>query len=140
MSAKTRYAQYVLWLHVVVSGVFAIILLFLAGKFADWVDWTPFDPTMAKMMGAALLALGVGSLLATRDPLKYRVIIQVEIVYTAATAAALLYRLLRFGDSTPDFTWAVFAICAAFCLLFSVTYPSAADTGSEAAKASSSDA
>ena len=136
MPARNRYAQYVLWLHAVVSGVFAILLLVSAGRLSVWVDWLWFDPTMTKMLGAALLALCVGSLLATRDPFKYRVVIQMEIVYTAATAVAVLYRLLRFSSTTPDFTWAVFVSCAIFCLLFSVTYPSAASSGDEAAAAS----
>jgi hypothetical protein len=135
MPARNRYAQYVLWLHAVVSGVFAILLLVSAGRLSVWVDWPWFDPTMAKMLGAALLALCVGSLLATRDPFKYRVVIQMEIVYTVATAVAVLYRLLRFSSTTPDFTWAVFASCAIFCLLFSVTYPSAVGAGGEAAAA-----
>lgn len=135
MPARNRYAQYVLWLHVVVAGVFAVGLLVLAGKISEWVDWAPFDPTMAKMMGAALLALAVGSFLATRDPLKFRVVIQMEIVYTAAAAVALLYRLLRYPDATPGFAWVVFALFVVFCLLFGVTYPSAAKSGSAAAPA-----
>jgi hypothetical protein len=125
MSARNRYARYVLWLHVVVSGVFALLALISAGRLYEWTDWWPFDPTMTKMLGAAWLALAVGSLLATRDPLKYRVIVQMEIVYTAATVVAVLYRLLRFPDATPDFAWAVVAICAVFFVLFSVTYPKA---------------
>ena len=53
----------------------------MAHRFAHWVNWRPFDPTMAKMLGAALFGFSIGSLLAARDPLKHRVIVQMEIVY-----------------------------------------------------------
>ena len=77
-------------------------------------------------------------MLATRDPLKYRVVIQMEIVYTATTAVAVLYRLLRFPDWGPDFAWVVFALAMLFLVLFSVTYPSAARAEGEAASADKS--
>ena len=142
MPARNRYAQYVLWLHFVVAEVFAVALLVQAGRVSEWLDWVPFDPTMTKMLAAALASLGVGSLLAARDPLRNRVIIQTEIVYTALSAVVVLYRLLRFSDTTPDFAWVVFAVFVVLCALFCVTYPSAASSGDEAAvagEASSSD-
>lgn len=125
MSASDRFARYVLWLHFAVAEAAAVALLGFAGRFARWVEWVPVDYTMVKMLGAALAALGVGSLLAARDPLRHRVIVQTEIVYTAASAAVLLYRLVRFPALTPDVAWLWFAGYAVFCVLFSVTYPRA---------------
>jgi len=125
MSQRNVYARYVLYVHFVVAEVFAIPMLFFAGRFSDWVNWTIFDPTMTKMLGAALAALGIGSLLAARDPLKHRVIVQTEIVYTALSAIVLLYRLVRFPKATPDFAWVVFGAVVLFFVLFSVTYPKA---------------
>lgn len=126
MPSPVRFARYVLWVHVVVAAAASVPLLFFAGRAARRVEWVPLDPTMAKMLGAALLALAVGSLLAARDPLRHRVIVQMEIVYTALSAAVLAYRLLRFPALTPDIAWVWLALFALFCLLFSVTYPRAA--------------
>ncbi len=126
MPADNRFAQYVLFLHFVVAAAASLPLLLFAGRAAAWVDWVPFDATMAKMLGAALLALAVGSLLAARDPLRHRVVVQTEIVYTGASVAVLLYRLLRFPEFTPDVAWAWFAAFAVFFVLFSVSYPRAA--------------
>jgi hypothetical protein len=103
---------------------------------------------MTKMYGAAMAALAVGSLLASRDPLRHRVIVQTEIVYTALGTIVCLYRLLRFGDHTPDFAWVIFAVFAVFLVLFSVTYPRAeegaqaggAGVGSDADEPSPADA
>jgi hypothetical protein len=141
MPARNRYAKYVLWLHVVVAEVFAVMLLVLAGKFSEWVDWWTFDPTMTKMLGAALLAFGVGSGLAARDPLKYRIVIQMEIVYTAASAVVLLYRLVHANSTTPEFAWVPFAAFTVFFVLFCVMYPSAASAeGQDASAAEASPA
>lgn len=125
MSAKNRTAGYVLIAHCIVAEVFAFVLLILAGSATEWFDWLPYDPTMTKMLAAALAALGVGSLLAARDPLRHRVIVQTEIVYTALSAIVLFYRAVRFPDFTPDFAWVIFAVFALFCVLFAVTYPRA---------------
>jgi hypothetical protein len=121
----SRYARYVLLLHFVVAEIAAVPLLLRAQSFADWVGWYPFEPVSFKLLGAAFAALGIGSLLAARDPLRHRVVIQTEIVFTAASAAVLLYRGLRYPDVTFDALWVGFAVFAAFCALFCLTYPRA---------------
>ncbi len=122
---SSRSARYVLVLHFVVAEVAAVPLLFRAGSLAAWVDWYPFEPVALKLLGAGFAALGVGSLLAARDPLRHRVIVQMEIVYTALSAAVLLYRGLRYPEVTFDAVWVGFAVFAVFCALFCVTYPRA---------------
>jgi hypothetical protein len=139
MSARNRNARYVLIVHAIVAEVFAIPLLLFAGRFAEWLDWPVFDPTITKMLGAALAALGVGSLLASRDPLRHRVIVQTEIVYTGLSAIVVLYRLLRFSSTTPDSAWAVLAVFVVFFVLFTLTYPRE-DEGVSAAGATPDDA
>jgi hypothetical protein len=123
MSARNRTAAYVLIVHGIVAEVFAFVLLILGGRSSGWFDWVPYDATMTKMFGAALAALGIGSLLAARDPLRHRVIVQTEIVFTALSAIVLFYRAVRFPDFTPDFAWVIFAVFVLFFVLFSVTYP-----------------
>jgi hypothetical protein len=134
MPARNRYATYVLWLHFVVAEVFAIPLLFFAGRFSDWINWKYFDPTMVKMLGVALAALGIGSLLAARDPLRHRVIVQTEIVYTAGSVVVLLYRLLRYSADTAGFAWVALAAFAVFFVLFCATYPREARSDAGEAK------
>ena len=135
MSASNSPARYVLVLHFIVAAVFAVLLLLLAHRLARWVDWRPFDPTMAKMLGAAMAGLCIGSLLAARDPLKHRVIVQMEIVYTFVASVAVLYRLVRYNDTTPHFAWVPFAVTTVFFVLFSLTYPRTAAEGVAAGEA-----
>lgn len=125
MSARNSACRWILIVHFVAAWVFAIPLLFFAGKVADWVNWAWLDPTMTKLMGAALFALGVGSLLAARDPLRHRVIVQTEIVFTFVGALTMLYRKVWGAGYTPNFAWVVFGVLAAFFVLFSLAYPKA---------------
>jgi hypothetical protein len=125
VSARNSACRWVLTVHFVAAWLFAVPLLFFAGKFADWVDWFPFDPTMAKLMGAALIAFGVGSLLAMRDPYRHRVIVQTEIVFAFVGAVTMLYREVWGGGDTPNFAWVVFGVLTAFFVLFSLAYPKA---------------
>jgi hypothetical protein len=123
MSARGRASRYVLVAHAVVGLVFGVPMLFFAGRAAIWVDWVGFDLTMVKLMGAALAALAVGSALAARDPLRYRIMVQTEIVFTALGTLGLAWRLWFGGGYTPNFTYVGFGVLLAFAVLFSVTYP-----------------
>jgi hypothetical protein len=123
MSARTKASRYVLIAHAVVGLVFAVPMLFFAGRAANWVVWVGFDATMAKLLGAALAALAVGSLLAARDPLRYRIMVQTEIVFTVLGALALAWRLWFGAGLTPNFAYVGFGVLLAFAVLFSVTYP-----------------
>ena len=140
MSTSNSPARYVLVLHFIVALVFGVLLLAFAGRFARWVNWSYYDPTFAKMLGAALFGLSIGSLLAARDPLKHRVIVQMEIVYTLVASVAVLYRLVRYDSTTPTFAWVPFAVTAAFFVLFSLTYPRAAAEGVAAGEAPAAEA
>ena len=122
--SRVKLCRWLLLVHFVVALVAAVPLLFFLGRAADWVNWgTHQDWTSLKVLGAAILALGVGSLLAYRDPVRYRIMVQTEILFTFVAALGLLYRLLFKGNGTPDFAWVVFGVLAAFCVGFSVLYP-----------------
>jgi hypothetical protein len=123
MSARSSASRYVLVAHAVVGLVFAVPMLFFAGRAANWVVWVGFDATMVKLLGAALAALAVGSLLAARDPLRHRIMVQTEIVFTVLGALSLAWRLWFGAGVTPNFAYVGFGVLLAFAVLFSVTYP-----------------
>lgn len=127
MSMRAKACRWTLVAHFCVAMVTSIPLLLFAGRWAGWVDWRPLDPTALKLLGAALFALGIGSLLAARDPFRHRVIVQTELVFTLVAAAGLLYRELRFPKATPDIGWAFCAVVAVFFVLFAAFYPRAKD-------------
>ena len=125
MSPRNTYARYVLLLFFICSAVLAVPMLFFASRATRSLRWYPFDPLSTKMLGAALAALGVGALLAMRDPLRHRVIVQIDIVYTAMTTVVLIYREARFNSMTPNVVWFILGFAILLLVLLSVTYPAA---------------
>lgn len=55
--------------------------------------------TSLRILGAALLALGVGALAVAHDPVGNRVMVLVEIVFTTLAGVALLWKLIVDGVS-----------------------------------------
>jgi hypothetical protein len=55
--------------------------------------------TSGKVLAAALLALGLGALRASRDPWRDRLMVQVLIVFTGLSALAIAYRILFEGHA-----------------------------------------
>ncbi len=55
--------------------------------------------TSERILGAALLALGVGALALARDPVGNRVMLAVEIVFSTLSSLALLWKLVVDGAS-----------------------------------------
>jgi hypothetical protein len=123
MSPRSRASRYVLVAHAVVGLLFAVPMLFFAGRAATWIEWVGFDATMVKLLGAALAALAVGSLLAAREPLRNRIMVQTEIVFTVLGTFGLGWRLWFGAGYTPNFAYVGFAVLLAFAVLFSLTYP-----------------
>jgi len=99
--------------------VIAVPLIFRLGP-AETVT----NATSVRILGGALMALAFGAFSAAKDPRRYLVILRVEIVFTALTAAFLTYRLLT-DDIAQDRTWLVLPPVAACMLLLLLLYPRA---------------
>jgi len=83
---------------------------------------TASSPALARMYGAAMLALGVGYAIAATQPHGYRGLLVVLFVAPAITAIVQVANLAR-GD-VPAGRGLAFAIFDfAYCLLFFRTYP-----------------
>jgi len=49
-------------IHAVLSSVLGVILLLAPGRFLPWLSQAPIDPIISRILGAARLAMGWGSL------------------------------------------------------------------------------
>jgi hypothetical protein len=58
--------------------------------------------TSMRILGAALLSLAVGAFSAAQDPLRHRIILRVETVFTALAAAFLIFRIVT---DSPAHWW-----------------------------------
>jgi hypothetical protein len=82
--------------------------------------------TSGKILAAAVLALGFGAAMASKDPWGNRVIVQVLIAFTALAAVAILIRVLFHEEPySVDPAWMVLPFAASMPVLFAVFYPKA---------------
>ena len=80
------------------------------------------NQTSVRVLGCALLALGFGAAWAARDPFRHRAVIGIEIVFTAATALALVYRLAA-DENVRDRAWLMLPLLAICVVLLVISYP-----------------
>ena len=110
-------AQGLLILYFLGSIAAALPLLFSFGRAGDLVN-----TTSGKVLGAALLSLGVGALVAARDPWRNRVMIQVLILFTTLSTLAIVYRLVA-EHHHHDVSWFLLPVSVAAPVLFAIFYP-----------------
>ena len=108
--------------HCIVSLIFGILLYPKPGIWVTLVNWSPFDPTMTRLMAAALLALAVSSWFGYRAARweEVRIVVQMEIAFAGLGALAGLYGVLFVH--APAFAWVVTVIMAAFAVAWIYFY------------------
>lgn len=117
MPRRNAVTRLLLVVYAIGTVVIAIPLAFALGSTGDLAD-----TTSGKVLAAALLALGLGALRASRDPWRDRLMIQVLIVFTALSALAIAYRVAF--EHHPVFPAAILLLLAvASPVLLAVFYP-----------------
>lgn len=98
--------------HCVVDLVFAVPLLVAPVWTVGLLGWPTVDPLTTRLVGAALLAIGLESWLG-RDapPIVYRAMLNLKIIWASAATAGITWTML---DGGPAVGWAFAAVFAAF--------------------------
>ncbi len=109
-------------LHAIVSLAFGSVMYLVPTWFATIIQWAPADPVMTAFMGAALLALGVSSLLGYRAEHweDVRILVMLEVVFTVTGTLAAVYYLLI--GSAPLFAWVPAILWGVFAVVWIVQY------------------
>jgi hypothetical protein len=103
--------------HFVVDVAFAVPLLVAPGAFLRALGWTTVDPVSSRLVGAALLAIGVQSLLGRGAGLEaYRAMLNLKLIWSASAIAGLVVCI---GEGAPPPT---FAFLSAFLAFFGVWF------------------
>ena len=108
--------------HAITALVFGLINLFIPDIWGDLVNW-PVDDTRAyRLLGAAMLAFGVSSVLAylETDWEKVIIIVRTEIVWTALGTLVLLWAIIF--DGAPVIGWLYVVLMGVWTVLFSIFY------------------
>ena len=78
--------------------------------------------TSGRILAGALLALGIGAVLAIRDPWQNRLVITVIMIFTSLATLSIVYRI-AFDHNAHDPAWVVLPFAVAAPILFAVFYP-----------------
>lgn len=102
--------------HFVADVVFALPLLFAPRAFLTTLGWTEVDPISARLVGAALMGIGVQSLLGRDETLEaFRGMLNLKIIWSATATVGIAVSVLQGG---PKMGWAFVGIFAAFNVLW----------------------
>ena len=109
-------------IHAIVALVFGLLLYLQPGVWAKMVDWTPYDASMTRVYGAALLALAVSSWFGYRAVRweEVRILVLMEIALTVLSTVGGLWGLLFRG--APVFGWVSVLIWMVFAVAWIYFY------------------
>jgi hypothetical protein len=103
-------------IHAIVSVVSGLLLLIIPGRILLFLGWAPIDPILARVLGAALLALGWSSFRCWQatERAQVQMVVELEAVFTALACVGLLRHLLF--AHYPLVVWLLFAIFLVFAV------------------------
>ena len=106
--------------HAVLSGVLGLVLLTVPGRFLQLLGWSPIDPLISRVLGAALLALAWGDYRSWRgtDQAVITLFVQMQLAFAALAGLGVLRHLLV--AQWPVMVWLLFAGCALFAVAWAV--------------------
>ena len=103
--------------HFVVDMLFALPLLIAPLPLMRLFGWQTVDPFTARLVGAALLAIGGESFLGRNAGVEsFRGMLNLKIIWSAAAVIGMAATLL--AGNAPPFGWAFVAIFAGFNVIW----------------------
>jgi len=116
MSAKTSQVPDGLrtWfvIHFAADILFGIPLLLFPQAVLDFFGWTTYDPIMSRLVGAALLGIGVESLLGRNASAEtFRAMLNLKVIWASSALFALGAGI---AEGAPPLAWGFLGIFAVF--------------------------
>lgn len=108
-------------LHAVVSLLLGAPLMLFPGPFLGALGWTPIDPIITRVAGAAILAMGYSSVRAwlADSPQVAVVLIEMEAIFSIVAVLGLLRHLLvSYYLPAVDFSFGLLLVFAAAWIVF----------------------
>ena len=108
--------------HFIVALVFGLLFLLVPQVWATMGGYQITEPTMYRLVGAAILAFGASSWLGYRETAyeRVKIVVATEIVWTVLATLVMVYALLF--ASFPPMGWINALIMAIFAVLFGYFY------------------
>ena len=99
-------------IHFVADVVFAIPLLFFPRWLLTSLGWTVYDPIMARLVGAALMGIGIESLLGRNAVFEtYRAMLNLKIIWASSALYAIAAGII---EGSAPIAWVFLGIFFVF--------------------------
>jgi hypothetical protein len=102
--------------HFFADILFGLPLLFAPNFILPLFGWTTYDPIMSRLVGAALMGIGIESLLGRDASLEtYRAMLNLKVIWASS---ALIGIGLGIAEGAPASAWLFFSIFAVFWMVW----------------------
>jgi hypothetical protein len=99
-------------IHFVADMLFGIPLLFFPRLLLPLLGWTTYDPLTSRLVGAALMGIGLESLLGRNASAEtFRAMLNLKIIWASSAIFAILAALF---EGSPPASWAFLGIFIVF--------------------------
>jgi hypothetical protein len=99
-------------IHFVADMLFGIPLLFFPRSLLPFLGWTTYDPLTFRLVGAALMGIGLESLLGRNaSPETFRAMLNLKIIWASSAIFAIAAALF---EGAPVMAWAFLGIFVVF--------------------------
>ena len=99
-------------IHFVADMLFGIPLLFFPHLLLPLLGWTTYDPLTSRLVGAALMGIGIESLLGRDASTEtFRAMLNLKIIWASSAIFAILAAL---SEGSPPVSWAFLGIFIVF--------------------------
>lgn len=120
--------------HFAVDLAFAVPLIVVPAYTMRLLGWTTVEPVATRLVGAALAAIGLQSLLGRNDSVDaFRAMLGLKCTWSGTAIVGLALSLVQ---GAPPVTWALLGIFVAFAVVWNyyrirlrVLHPAAAQSG-----------
>ena len=103
--------------HFVLDVSFAIPLLLFPIETLKFFGWTQIDPLSTRLVGAALMGIGVESFLGRNATVEaFRAMLNLKVIWSLSAVFGITLSMIQGGP--PVLGWAVLAIFGSFCILW----------------------
>lgn len=111
-----RFDGQVWWflVHGIVDLIIAVPLLIVPVAFLEWLGWTGIDPITARIVAAALIGIGVESILSFRSEFyAIKAMLNLKILWALAAIIGVLWSALA-EAAIPWGVWPILGLFAIF--------------------------
>ena len=103
-------------IHFIADILFGIPLLFFPKAVLNLFGWTTYDPVMTRLVGAALIGIGIESLLGRNASAEtFRAMLNLKVIWATSALFAIGAGI---AEGAPSMAWVVLGIFAVFWVVW----------------------